>query len=575
MVKTIFKNHLFYPLTLLLLIIPSFVFLLRPGLYWNMHDDMQMIRQLEMEKCIKDGQIPCRWTPDVGYGYGLPMFNYYPPLPYFIGQIFRFSGISFMSSVKYTAVLQIILSALFMYLLASTIFGPMGGLISGLLYTYSPYHAVNIYVRGAMNEAWASVFFPLIFLFSKKLIETEKTPYLFALSLSLTLLLLSHNPMVLMFTPLVTIWSIFWIFVYKYKNNLKILPIISKLCFSIVFALGLSAFFTIPSISETNLVQINKMFVGYYSYYNHFVSIYQLFFRNFWGDGGSIWGPNDTMSFLIGYLHWFIPILITFIVGVKIYLKRKITINEYLVISLIGISFVTAFMAHEKSTFIWKILPILQKVQFPWRFLNLTAFLFSLSSGLLPVLLIKKNKLKLKNIPIFLIIFSLIIILNYKYFTPVTYGPITDEQKFSGMAWINQISGGINDYLPNSAKIAATKPAKEYVDDVSPDKANYVLSGQKKGTDWQFFNIKLDRFANVTLSHLAFPNFTVNVDGKPAKYQIDPLLGRMVINLDAGNHQIYLKLKNTLIRSISNSISLISWLFLLFYFGRILWKKLT
>ena len=88
------NSRYFFPVVLLILIIPTFSFLLQPGMYWNMHDDMQMIRQFEMEKCFQDRQIPCRWAPDVGYGYGLPLFNYYPPLPYLIGQTFRFLELS-------------------------------------------------------------------------------------------------------------------------------------------------------------------------------------------------------------------------------------------------------------------------------------------------------------------------------------------------------------------------------------------------------------------------------------------------------------------------------------------------
>ena len=140
---------------LFLLLIPAFFFLLRPGEYWNMHDDMQVIRQLEMEKCFKDGQIPCRWSPDLGYGYGYPLFNYYPPLPYLVGEIFRVFGFSFIAAVKLTAIAQILLSALAMYICAGAIFGSLGGALSALFYTYAPYRNLNIYVRGAMNEAWA------------------------------------------------------------------------------------------------------------------------------------------------------------------------------------------------------------------------------------------------------------------------------------------------------------------------------------------------------------------------------------------------------------------------------------
>jgi len=87
-----------------------------------MHDDMQMVRQLQFEKCIKDGQIPCRWTPDLGFGYGYPLFNFYPPFPNIVGQVFRTFSFSFVQTVKFTAVTQFILAALFMYLLASSLF---------------------------------------------------------------------------------------------------------------------------------------------------------------------------------------------------------------------------------------------------------------------------------------------------------------------------------------------------------------------------------------------------------------------------------------------------------------------
>ena len=60
--------------------------------YFNMHDDLQMMRQLQMEKCFIDGQIPCRWVPDMGYGFGFPLFNFYPPLPYMVGELFRVVG---------------------------------------------------------------------------------------------------------------------------------------------------------------------------------------------------------------------------------------------------------------------------------------------------------------------------------------------------------------------------------------------------------------------------------------------------------------------------------------------------
>jgi len=573
--KNIIKHRYFIPVLLFIFIIPAFIFLLRPGIYWNMHDDMQLIRQLEIEKCLYDGQIPCRWTPDLGYGYGYPLFNFYPSFPYIIGQVFRFVGLSFIATVRYTAILQIILSAYFMYLLASSLFGPVGGLISGLFYTYAPYHALDIYVRGAMDEAWASVFFPLILYFSKKLIETNRLRYFIGLSVSFACLLLTHNPMVLIFTPVVVVWSIYWIITLKHKSIRILLRVLLRLFLSALLSLGLASFFTLPVLFETNLVQIDSMFTNYYTYSIHFISVFQLFISNYWGDGPSVWGPNDGISFAIGYLHWIIPVFILIYLTVKYFRKRGLSNIDLSVLVLILIAFISAFMSHERSTFIWKIFPIIQKIQFPWRFLNLTSFLFSLAIGYLSLILFQKKTINHLNNFILVFIISLLIIINIKHYTPITFGPITDQQKFSGQAWINQVTGGIYDYLPKTAKIAPIRPAHDYIDQIIPDNTKYILSGQKRGTDWQFFNLDLEKPADIYLSVIAFPKFQVYDNQQIIRFQIEPVNGRIFLNLNAGYHQIYLKLQNTPIRIISNYISLFSFAVIIYLILPKKWKKST
>jgi hypothetical protein len=583
--KNLFKNKFFWPLLTFILTIPAFFFLLKPG-YFNMHDDMQMIRQLEMEKCLQDGQIPCRWTPDLGYGYGYPLFNFYPPMPYMVGQIYRTLGFSFVNSVKATAATQIILSATFMFLLASSIFGPIGGFIASLFYTYSPYHALNIYVRGAMNEAWAAVFFPLVFYFSRRLVVEKKIRFLIGLSASFAGILLSHNPMALTFTPILFLWVLFWFFNQYFANKTKksILQFIKseistilKLILSGVFAAGLTAFYTFPVLLETKYVQINTMFEGYYHFSVHFATLFQLFISNFWGDGASVWGPNDDMSFMIGYLHWIIPFVLVGFIIFSIFKFRKslqkIDTKYWLVLLTTAMALFTVFMAHNKSTFIWLMFPTIQKIQFPWRFLNHSSFLFSFSAGGV-ILLINKFLPKINHYVV-LILAALLITLNINYYTPIHHGPITDEQKFSGKAWINQVTSGIYDYLPKTAKIAAQGPAKDFVDEVTPSETNFSITNTQKGSDWSLFTLNLNQPAKVTLAQLAFPDFLVTDNGQKINYQIEPQLGRITIDLPAGNHQLFVKFINTPVRTISNYVSLVAWLIFGLYLLRPLWNRLT
>ncbi|MDD4135695.1 MAG: hypothetical protein PHN66_01325, partial [Candidatus Shapirobacteria bacterium] len=550
--------------------------LLKPG-YYNMHDDMQMIRQLEMEKCLKDGQIPCRWSPDLGYEYGYPLFNFYPPMPYIVGQVYRTFGFSFVTSAKLIAVTQIILSTLFMYLLASAIFGQIGGILSAIFYAYAPYHALNIYVRGAYNEAWAAVFFPLIFYFAYKLIKDDKFKNIIGIALGYAGLLLSHNPMVLTFTPFFLTWCLFWLIIEKKivfsKKILKQLPLFLKFLFSGIFALSLTAFFTLPVLFETKYTQVESMFEGYYTWSVHFASISQLFFSNFWGDGPSVWGPNDGMSFMVGYLHWIIPLSIVLLSIFFLIRKKKLDKQIILSLFLITLGLFSVFMVHNKSTFIWQIFTPIQKIQFPWRFLNHTAFLFSLSIGVLPFFLKKYFNKKISIITTSIIAIT-VIILNINYFHPITSGPLTDEQKFSGKAWTNQITSGIYDYLPKTAGTAAKSQATPYIDSIEPKEALINMSGQKKGTDWLYFNLFLNKDAKVTISQLAFPDFKITNKGQKIDYQIEPELGRMVVDLKAGDHQIYVKFQNTPIRTFSNYISFFAWLGLMSYLLTPLWKKL-
>ena len=362
------------------------------------------------------------------------------------------------------------------------------------------------------------------------------------------------------------------------KKNQKIadyIPYFVRLFISGLMAFGLAAFFTLPVLFETKLVQVESMFTGYYTYSIHFVSLKQLFISNFWGDGPSVWGPNDGLSFAVGYLHWLIPLLICIFILIKKIRKISLSKLDCLVLTLSVMLLGTIFMTHERSTFIWKLLPPIQKIQFPWRFLNIVTVLSSLISGYIAVLFKRHSK----QVPLSYILYSLTIILlialNISHYTPVHFGPITDSQKFSGKAWNNQITSGIYDYLPKTASTAPKSAAKDVVDEIFPANAKYTLAGVKKGTDWSLFNLTLEQNSKVYLSTLAFPDFQIIDNGNPISYKIEPELGRISLDLAPGTHQIYLHLRNTPIRTIANYISLFSLIVVVLLAFSAPWKKST
>lgn len=537
-----------------------------PG-YFNMHDDLQMMRQLEMEKCFKDLQIPCRWIPDMGYGFGFPLFNFYPPLPYLVGEIFRLVGFSFVDTVKLVTALSFFVSGIAMYLLAKEFFGRAGGVVSAIFYIWAPYHAVDIYVRGAMNEAWALVWFPLILWTGYRLIKEKNniSKWIIALAISWTGLFMSHNLMVLIFTPVFAGWVL--LFLWREKAWTKI----SQLFTSGLLAFCLSAFFTLPAILEQKYVHVETLVAGYFEYIAHFVSIGQLLISRFWGYGPSVWGLDDRMPFQIGHIHWILSLVLVLLLVYRYFKTRKID-NWLLIIGyFVLVGWFAAFMTHVRSTPIWQAIPVLKFVQFPWRFLTLTTFSFSFIAGGIVLFLKPFGRLGM-IIPSFLII--LLVIINWNYFLPEhgKMGPLTDQEKFSGAAWDLQQTAGIFDYLPVNARENPRGPQK-YLAEVQ--EGNGKIENPKAGTNWATFtaNIKSVK-AVVIIGIYEFPKWKVFMDGKEIKEYVpqEEKWGRMWIEIPKGEHQVSVRLENTPIRTISNAVSLISWLGLLVF---ALWAKKT
>ncbi len=557
-IKKIIKSANFWPILIVVFaaVLAGRSLIFESG-YFKMHDDLQMMRQLEMEKCFKDWQIPCRWIPDMGYGYGFPLFNFYPPLPYFVGQIFRFSGISFVDTAKLTFALSFVLSGVAMYFFAKEFFGKWGGTLSSIFYIWAPYHSVDVYVRGAMNEAWALIFFPLILWTAYRLIQERKkvAVWIIGLAFSWAGLLLSHNLMVMIFTPIFAVWCAIWILKSK-KYQFTIYNLLK----SGLLALGLSAFFTLPAILEQKYIHVDTLTRGYYEFIAHFATINQLLFSRFWGYGPSIWGDNDGMPFQVGHIHWILSLVILSFTVFFFLKNRKSSFPLLINVFSLVVGWSALFMAHVRSTPIWQHISPLAFVQFPWRFLTLSTFTFSFVAGF-SVLIFKKLIPKYYVLCTAILAIALIAF-NWNYFLPDggRMGPLTDREKFSAAAWDLQRTAGIFDYLPKAAIENPKEPPQnlgEFMEGAG------IITGQKAGTNWASFNIEVDSEKSVVrIGIYQFPNWVSSLDGKKVENYVPETeaWGRMYIEVPKGKHGVNLRLFNTPVRIISNIVSLAAWL---------------
>ncbi|NMB56436.1 hypothetical protein GYA19_00685, partial [Candidatus Beckwithbacteria bacterium] len=81
-IKAFFKKYYFQ--IILTLIFFGSIFIIHyyffNNTYFGVHDFTVGARLFEQHQTILDGQFPPRWAKDLGFGYGMPLFQFYAPL---------------------------------------------------------------------------------------------------------------------------------------------------------------------------------------------------------------------------------------------------------------------------------------------------------------------------------------------------------------------------------------------------------------------------------------------------------------------------------------------------------------
>src|SRR5262245_26563516 len=70
-----------------------------PG-FFRVHDYVHATRVVELAQGLADGQLPVRWSANLGYGYGMPLFEFYGPLPYYVGGLMWLVGLPIIFILK-------------------------------------------------------------------------------------------------------------------------------------------------------------------------------------------------------------------------------------------------------------------------------------------------------------------------------------------------------------------------------------------------------------------------------------------------------------------------------------------
>ena len=532
--------------------------------YFPTHDgEWAVVRLTEMFRTLRDFQIPPRYSGELNFGYGYPLFNFAYPLPYYLGISIYMLGTGFVGTIKILFAGSVLLSAFFMFFASRALWkNTWAGIVSSILYVYFPYRMVDLYVRGSIGESLSFILFPLLFYLAIKLIDKPSFLLVGGIGVSVAFLIMTHNIMTVLFMPLYIIFVLIQA-IFKNKKAIKTFML------SIFLGFGLSAFFWIPALFEKSNILLAKIPIADRSLY--FVNFWQFIFPR-WGYGAPI-DPNG-FSYQLGLVHLAIFIIVVLFL-LFLLIKNKKYFKEYYIrlagILTISVSFF-AFLLFKPSEFFWENIPLLSEINYPWIALGILGFLISLLAGF-----ISKNTLG-RYAAVFFGVIAIFIVLPYA--KPEYYFNKGDDYYLTNDA----TTTSSNELMPLWVKKMPIQRAEKKVEIVEGvGKVGNVSYDSKKIA----FDVLANENTKVRVNTIYYPGWNVMVypsrchpelvsgshcKGKELIIDYQNEKGVMEIEIPKGENKVELKFSETPLRLFADFLSFVS-IFLLFFY-RIISRKL-
>ena len=298
---------------------------------------------------LKEGQIPPRIGSNLLNGFSYPVFHYNYPLLNIFSLPFSVMDVHFETSFKILTMLGVALGMVGTYFWLGPIVEKSeqnsrwrGLVLLALLlsaFLLNPYLVSAIWFRGNIGEVWALAI--LLWLFTA--LDRKKTNWLI---FGTMFLILAHNVLAMLGIGVLLVWAIF---------NRQFLWTLKQ----VLLGVFLSAWFWLPAIAEKSLVVLDGANLSR-DFVKHFVSFGQLLSFNLsWGFSHR--GNVDGLGLGMGLVFW-----LSFILMALALVSRQLKKNWRLA-ALCLLIVLLLWLQTQSSVGLWRCLPLLNFVQFPWR----------------------------------------------------------------------------------------------------------------------------------------------------------------------------------------------------------------
>lgn len=508
-------------------------------------------------RAMLHGQFPVTWVDGFG-NYGFPLGLIAQQVTSYASAILIFIVHSPVTAYNIVCFVGLLLSNIFFYIFLRKYLPQIPAFVAVFLFNFSPYRIINLYIRGAIPEAFSNIFLPLILLSLYSYVKNRKITGLLAFSFLITCLALTHPMTLLIYSFIFVPYFLFLIlvvdrrFIFSRLWTKQSILLTVGCILAAVLGLGMAGYYLVPlnleikyfyygllknHLTENQYLELKNYFDPQWYYFTKT----EIFSRGHVIKAGLV----ETLTVIFG--------VVTIVIGlVKKRSKYTITLFDFAVV----ISLVIIFFTTKYSDVFYQHINLLSQIQFPWRMF--TAFMF------LPPIIVGFFFKKFTNI--YLILFFLLFICIIRF--PQLYG--------KNYADYSQQSYDFTAYNLHSTAMNTIWTGKTEDYPIEKNKGAIIegtgtILSKKINETTRLYDVDASTPLLLVDYTFYFPGWHVYVDGQntPIQFQDPRYRGVITYNVTQGSHSVLVKFTDTKVGLLGKVLSAVSiLLFIMFIIFR-------
>jgi hypothetical protein len=512
--------------TALGVLVPSFFLGIISGHDYEFH----MNSWMEVLSQWKRGILYPRWAGLAHYGFGEPRFVFYPPLSWFLGAALgSFLPWKIVPSVHQWIALA--LSGCSMFLLARRFMERRSAIFAAALYVANPYYIVIVYWRSDFAELLAGALLPLLLLNVLRS-EQEGRKIILPLALIVAAVWLMNLPSAVLATYSLVLLIVFQAILHR---SLRPLWVGTS---ALLLGLALAAFFVLPAAYEQKWVEIVQVLSPGVRPQDNF-----LFTNN-----GNL--DHDRFNLLVSVVT---TAQIVLLLAAGFLSRRWRDRTPEIWLSVVAWGAAASFLTLRFSFIFYRILPELQFIQLPWRWL----LCMNVSFALLVTLASQRWLVR----GLACIIMLAVLVWVWHWAQPPWWDTAGDVAEMQD----NQEEGvgyeSVDEYVP------AGGDAYEINKDAR--RVTYEGAGNSRirVTEWTPESITFSAYVSqpgqLVLKLFNYPAWRAELNGHNIPTLTRPVTAQMMIPVEAGESRVHIRFTRTPDRTLGGSISFVAGLVVL------------